>query len=105
MDDEGWVREKALLLIEKIRGQNQKETVRIFEAPKINFEAVHYSNLIDWNENNLTEPPLLKSLTNIELRHFARNANECNKYKINLPCHTQGVERINKSLNGHNQCI
>lgn len=63
--------------------------IREFNIPTINFEAKHYSELIFWDEVNVTEPPITAniemSLTKISDVNFPDFPH--------FPCNTQAVER------------
>ena len=72
---------------EKFAIENAK--VRKFKVPKINFLAQSYTELIDWENTALSEPPLTLSKTNEELLAYKESPMVVPKY----PCHTQAVER------------
>ena len=77
--------------------QKKAKTVRKFILPKkhIDFEATHYSRMIDWSKlkpREITEPPLLRKYSDNELRDFAEGTIELPKSEI--PCHSQSVERM-----------
>ena len=63
--------------------------VRPYVIPKINFEASEYPDLIDWEAEKLSEPPLTMSLTNEQLTAIQDSPLRVPDY----PCHTQAVER------------
>lgn len=68
--------------------------IRPFRVPKINFEATHYSELISWDEIDLTTPPAMHNFSTSELADYF-NQNEVPQLPIlDYPCHTQSVERI-----------
>ena len=84
-DDDG----EQLVLEPYERNAISSSNIRKFVIPKINFAATSYTELIDWNKANLTEPPLTKMLSDDEIKSFDEIPFEVPKY----PCHTQAVER------------
>ena len=47
-----------------IRSETSKECDEIrFKVPKLNFKSLNYYNMIDWQRENITEPPLTKHLS------------------------------------------
>ena len=88
-DDRARIRELAVQrILAAVARSKLKEGIRVFRVPKINLNAKDYTNLIDWKKVNITEPPLTSRLSEQELRSLYKN-----KHLINLPCHTQAVER------------
>lgn len=68
--------------------------VRQFIIPKLNFDATDYTEMIQWNECKVTEPPILRSISD-EVLYLCILGNA----EIDIPefaCHTQGVERCVK---------
>ena len=59
--------------------------MREFCYPKLNLEAQNYCDLIDWEQEVLTEPPLTIGLSIEEIRNLERP---------DFMCHTQDVERL-----------
>ena len=72
---------------EKFAIENAK--VRKFKVPKINFLAQSYTELIDWENTALSEPPFTLSKTIEKLLAYKESPMVVPKY----PCHTQAVER------------
>ena len=64
-------------------------TIRKYRVPKVNFQAETYVNLIDWEAEILSEPPLTRNKTEAEILSFKEAPFAVPKY----PCHTQAVER------------
>ena len=64
-------------------------TVRKYRLPKVNFQAETYVDLIDWEAECLSEPPLTRNKTEAEILSFKETPFDVPKY----PCHTQAVER------------
>merc|ERR1712121_276867 len=63
--------------------------IRKYVVPKINFQATSYTQLIDWKNPGITEPPLTLSMMDAELIAFKTTPFDVPHY----PCHTQAVER------------
>ena len=64
-------------------------TVSKYCLPKVNFQAETYVDLIDWEAECLSEPPLTWNKTDEEILSFKETPFAVPKY----PCHTQAVER------------
>ncbi|XP_050308327.1 uncharacterized protein LOC126744782 [Anthonomus grandis grandis] len=45
-----------------------RRQLRIFEVPAVNFNASSYIDVIDWQENNNCDPPILRSFSNDDLK-------------------------------------
>ena len=86
---------RALGLRRILRSRNEcKETgVREFDIPKLNFSAIDYIDLIEWQNLNITEPPVISTLSKAEIEEYI--ASECVPALEfpKFPCHTQSVER------------
>lgn len=89
LDENIRYRQQAFDRIVKAR-ESQASSTRIFKIPTINMAAETYVDMIDW-ESPITDPPLMKSISNTDLRSIILN--NCNKELFKLPCHTQAVER------------
>ena len=63
--------------------------VRKYILPKINFKAYTYTELIDWETSQLSEPPFTLTLTNEQMTSLKDSPLDVLAY----PCHTQAVER------------
>ena len=74
----------------------QTRACRIFQIPKINFEAKDYTDIINWN-GTLTEPPLTMDLKRHELLNFI-NVHVPTASIFRFSSHTQAVERSVKSV-------
>lgn len=85
-DKEQKFRELGIRRILKARLITKTE-VRQFTIPVLNFDATHYSELIFWNELNVTEPPMT---ANMEISLPQASAPIV---LPNFPCNTQAVER------------
>lgn len=98
-DDRRTIRELAVRRILSIRAKKAtQKKIRKFEIPKINFSANDYIDLIIWLDCDLNEPTLTQHITEEEL-HRILNADEGSielSLHLELPCHTQAVERCVK---------
>ena len=91
-DDRKAVRELGIRL--NLRARSEKYGISQFRAPKLNFDAKDYIDLIDWQETEVTEPPLLADISEDEIEKLVASGDvpviDFPKY----PCHTQAVERL-----------
>nr|CAI5856215.1 unnamed protein product [Callosobruchus analis] len=88
------LRELALRRILKARSIYYSEGIREFKIPKINVEATTYDDLIDWQNYELSEPPILASIPNDHLNQLIKTVPEMDL--VRFPSHTQVVERMVK---------
>lgn len=99
-DEQKHIRELAARRILKARDslatRRQPVQPRIFEVPVVNFEATSYIDVIDWQENNNFDPPILRSFSNEDLKKIVASKGDEGLIFIRLPCHTQAVERTVK---------
>ena len=94
IDDSFAIRENAISLILMARAKKSEDltdTIRGFQIPIIHINAQHYSELIDWDDDEilLTELPMLSDLSDVELEKCVNGILKIPDY----PCNTQGVER------------
>lgn len=91
------IRELGLRRVLKARECVSKgKSIRNFVTPKINFNASEYTELIDWKSTKICPPPVLRNITDDEIRSLIQSA-EIPKWDLtNFPCHTQAVERCVK---------
>lgn len=75
---------------------NPRQERRQFKVPKINFEADRYTHMIKWDVADITEPPILRHLSDDELQSLAESPDLVEKWCPKYPCHTQSVERTVK---------
>lgn len=92
-DDREHIRELAARKILKAREAEISNTRRVFKVPKLNFDARYYIDLIFWQECEISAPPILRQMSDDELRIKAK---EQSFDIIDFPCHTQSVERCVK---------
>ena len=63
---------------------------RQFRPPVINMEATSYTELIDWTDAPMTEPPVTMDLTEQEILEIIGSPLHLPPF----PCHTLDVERL-----------
>ena len=88
-DERSYIRELWWRRILKVRRSNSNG-IHQFNIPQLLFASKHYVNMIYWQENDITEPPLYKKLTDKEIENNMKL-----KIPISflaLPCHIQAVE-------------
>ena len=90
-DDNEIVRKKAISIIQDIRIKTPGpiRPIRPFKVPTLLYNADTYHEIIDWEKETLTEPPLTYCLTDDELMHIAEEPLNVPPYRS----HTQSVER------------
>lgn len=94
-DDRKEIREQACSRI--LQSRSNIPHLRKFEIPSFNFDASDYFKIIKWEDNTITEPPLLRDLSTDELQQITdATSNDSIKYIKKFPCHTQAVERTVK---------
>lgn len=105
IDSRPEIRELAVRRIIKARNSEsfRNKKVRQFKVPMLNFKAQDYTDLVDWSllsESNLTEPPVVANFSEHELRNLLKDdgtvTNVVFKRIVEMPCHTQSVERCIK---------
>lgn len=90
-DERRRIRELALRRILRAREKKHNFNIRIFEVPKLNFDAEEYFSLINWSDECLSEPPITQNLKDDEIKDMIKTGSIM---KIpNFPCHSQAVER------------
>ena len=68
---------------------DQESHPRQFLPPKINLEAESYWHLVNWEQEQSTEPPLTMKMSKAEILRGLEEP----IVLPNFPCHTQSVER------------
>lgn len=91
-DPDAAVRTRAVERIQRCRIQQPQEGVRPFKLPAINFAATHYTELLDWEKELVTEPPLTADLTDADLQDICDHPLQVAAF----PVHTVAVERAVK---------
>ena len=74
-----------------------RKALRVFQVPKINFEARSYYETINWqgSKDSITydSPLMLRNLTTSEMEAWATKEDPEKYSLLNIPCHSQAVER------------
>ena len=81
------------ILATRIDSLASTQSVREFRVLKLNFESDDYINLVSWAENDRLEPPLLRNVSDNDLKQCITNKNFDTLQFPRFPCHTQGTER------------
>lgn len=88
------IRELGLRRVMKARAADTSGQIRRFKVPaKLNFDAVEYFDMIDWAVCPISEPPVIKAMTDTELRELITTEVTPTVIFPKFPCHTQAVER------------
>lgn len=69
--------------------------IRIFKAPKINFGAKDFIDLIDWQSFVRTEPSMTMKYSDSDLQNIIQNMIIIHDFE-KFPCHTQSIEQCVK---------
>lgn len=81
------------LAFDKLKVLNTKNNdKRKFKVPIINFSALNYYEMIYWDKETTTMPPILSQYSIEELQSFVPVRQSIEAY----PSHTQAVERVVK---------
>ena len=83
------IRSRAIARIVQARQREVAGEVRIFHLPTPVYTAASFENMIDWSSVQITSPPLLRKLTNNDLREY-----EEKPMVTNIPHNTQHLERL-----------
>lgn len=96
-DERRHIRELGLRRVLKARQSvSIGKGVRNFHTPLLNFDALDYTEMIDWNATKISSPPLLRGVSNEEIKSFIQSGEVPDWDIKNFPCHTQAVERCVK---------
>ena len=97
-NDRKHIRELGLRRILKARSEHNsvRIPVRVFTVPEINFNAEDYTELINWQSCNVTEPPLTVNISDVDITAFVKSKESPVVDFPRFPCHTQAVERCIK---------
>lgn len=88
------IRKLGLRRVMKARAVKPSGKIRKFKIPaKLNFDAVEYFDMIDWAVCPISEPPVIKSMTDAELKELIMTEVTPTVSFPKFPCHTQSVER------------
>lgn len=91
-DERRHIRELGLRRILKSRNSHQ---LRKFEVPKINFNANNYTEMINWQQSMISEPPMTKKISTEDLTQMIKDVPEGMEI-LRFPCHSQAIERCVK---------
>jgi hypothetical protein len=98
------IRKFAYNKVIEARRNAPTNTLRQFIPPILNFNANNYTELIDWNQIDVTEPPMIKHIPDKDLKILIIQ----NSFKQNVqmyPCHTQATERCIKLVTQASQAV
>ena len=100
-EERRWAVNMIISLREEGEERLGNDAPRRRRIPKLNFEATHIKELIDWNKESIHGPPLTCHLTSAELREF------CAAPMV-VPVrstHTQAVERVVKMVTNASKIV
>ena len=103
-DQRSHIKQLALRRILKAREKSSQE-VRTFKVPELNSHAKDYIELIDWETCSVTEPPLTMHLKTEDIGLILRGEIPLEVEFLDLPCHTQAVERTVKLVTEASQSV
>src|SRR6218665_1022860 len=88
------IRELGLRRVMKARAAHHIGQIRRFKVPaELNFNAVEYFDMIDWAVCPISDPPILKAMTDSELKDLITAEVTLTVVSPKFPCHTQAAER------------
>jgi len=103
-DERHHIKQLGLRRILKAR-QQMRTGVRKFCVPTINFDSADYVDLINWMETDVTVPPLLSPIPTSEISSRILDKNDASLSFIQVPCHTQAMERHVKLVTEASQSV
>jgi len=78
----------------RAEGADPSGQIRRFKVPaKLNFDAVECFDMIDWAVCPISEPPVIKVMTDAELRDLITTEVTPTVIFPKFPCHSHAVER------------
>lgn len=97
VDEREHIRELGYRRILKARKTvPKKKTIRNFVLPTINFEASDYTEIVNWTSCVVYPPPILRDLSEDDIKSLINSDNTIIPEIQKFPCHTQAVERCVK---------
>ena len=93
-DSRSFIRKIGWRWIKKCKETKREKSVRIFRVPKLRFEPEDYTNMIDWQETLISEPPLTRNMSPEDIEENIKT--EAVFQALEFPNHTQAVERCVK---------
>ena len=73
----------------KPKGDRKESEVRILNIPTPVYKAKHFSQMIDWDTEDISVPPCLRKYTDEQIRKF-----EDEPFVLPIPSNSQHVERF-----------
>ena len=97
-DENRDIRRLAWRRIKKCHYSKKKKInkVRVFQVPKLQFEATEYYECIDWFSTDISEPPITKSISSEEIEDNINSGSMLDESFVCFPSHSQAVERTVK---------
>lgn len=96
-DERRHIRELGLRRVLKARQSASKgKGIRSFHTPSLKFDALDYTEMIDWMSTKILSPPFLRGISNEEIESFIQSGEFPDWDIREFPCHTQAVERCVK---------
>lgn len=96
MDERQHVRELGLRRVLKARESCKGKSIRNFRVPTLDFNAIDYIDMVQWDICNVTPPPLLRNVPDEEIEEMIKTGRPFTSDFAKFPCHTQAVERCVK---------
>ena len=91
-DDRPHIGELGLRRILKAKHQQINASIRCSTIPKLNFNTSDYTDIINWNDCNVTVYPMFSNIYVGQLKCLITcHASEVLSFE-SFPCHTQSVE-------------
>lgn len=109
-DDSEAIRLNAWNKIFAARQQEIENSLRKFRSPKLNFSCENYTQLIDYENAEYFNPPILKDyeFSEAQIGGLASKRileHDFGEYLKDIPCHTQAVERSVKLVTEASQRV
>ena len=81
----GWAAEKIL----KIREENNPDVVRVWKKVTLVLDPIpqHCKDMINWNNETITEPPPTKSISNDDLLKIGNGSKKLEEFIPKIFCH------------------
>ncbi len=71
--------------------ENSQGRCNFLQCPSLNLGANDYMDLINFKEEDITEPPITAHLSNEELMAYVQRE----KFpQLEIPCHSQNIDRV-----------
>ncbi|GBM08974.1 hypothetical protein AVEN_57502-1 [Araneus ventricosus] len=90
VDEREHIRELGYRRVLKARQiVSKKKTLRNFVPPKINFQASDYIEIINWNSCVMYPPPMMRDLSEDDIKSFINSNITPITETQRFPCHTR----------------